>query len=277
MKTFIKFSVLSILLLISVNIFSLSDGAFNMTGAPGEGDCSGCHSGNSPNSDPNGSITITIDSSNGEYIPGKTYDVKVRVSHLLRNRFGFALTTRKANSTDHLGNFYADTASGVFNRTEMVAHRRASIDASQQRTWNFKWQAPLNETEDITIYAAGVAANGDNGNDGDLAYTTFVKLKKSGTNTGIKNFAEENSADFSAYPIPTNKYLNIKQTKTLHHIVQLSIYNQLGEEVETWNDKELLITSDHTIRLDLKHPKGIYYLKIKTITDTFIYKFFLAQ
>jgi len=277
MKALIKFSVLSVLLFVSVNIFSLSDGAFNMTGAPGEGDCSGCHSGNTPNGDPNGSITITVDSSNGEYIPGKIYDVRVRVSHLFRNRFGFALTTRKANSNNHIGDFYADSASGVFNRMEMVAHRRASIDASQQRTWDFKWQAPLNETEDITLYAAGVAANADNGNDGDLVYTTFVKLKKSGTNTGLNKFAENHASGFSVYPIPTSNYLYIKETQIPHQITQLSIYNQLGELVETWDNKELSSAGDHTIKLEVKHPRGIYYLKVQTLTDTYIYKFYLAR
>jgi hypothetical protein len=50
MKSKIKLCFILITIFVAINLYSFSDGALNVSGAPGEGDCSGCHAGKVLNS-----------------------------------------------------------------------------------------------------------------------------------------------------------------------------------------------------------------------------------
>lgn len=276
MKKLVKFTALCMFLFVGTSIFSLSDGAFNMTGAPGEGDCSGCHSGVPVNSDPKGSIQISIDSSNGVYIPGKVYDVHVVVSHSLRNRFGFALTTRMNKPTEHVGTFLSATSNDFFNRTDFMAHRRAGIDASQQKKWSFKWKAPDTATQDITFYAAGVAANANNDNTGDIVYTSQVKLKNANTVTSVPNHFRV--AAFTVYPNPASTFLVVKSVHPLnkfHHIRLIDVQGKVMETLTYTSLKEQ--NGEYRIDLNPEYASGLYYLHVNFDNRDEVHKFFITK
>ena len=232
-----------------------------MTGAPGEGDCSACHSGVPVNSDSKGFIQITIDSSNGLYIPGKVYNVHVLVAHSLRNRFGFALTTRVVNPIEHVGSFISDPASGTTNRTDYIAHRRESTTANQQKKWSFKWKAPDTATQDITFYAAGVAANANNDNTGDVVYTTQVKLKNANTATGVRNNLPFTS--FSVYPNPVTTFLIVKSGNSQNKIQHMQLIDMKGKVIETFTTTSLNeVNGEYRIDINGEYTAGLYYLHI---------------
>lgn len=247
--------------LTTANLYSLSDGAFNMTGAPGEPDCSACHSGAAVNSDPKGMLSIEVDSSNGFYVPGKSYPVKVTISYTGKSRFGFALNTRQPGSNLHVGSFIAASNSGVVNRTEYVAHSKASTNAPNQKTWSFRWVAPATTTGDVSIYAAGVVSNGDNDNTGDLVYTTSIKLKKSGS-TGV-SAPGSIPASIVAYPVPATNTVWLKDLDP-SIIEEALLINTSGKQVYAFSPADF--EGEHNqakLHLDPALPGGTYLLRIQ--------------
>jgi hypothetical protein len=259
--TIIKMTLVAAICLIGANLYSLSDGAFNLTGAPGEGDCSGCHLGNTPNSDPNGNIIISIDSTNGFYLPGKSYQVKVTINYTGKNRFGFAFTSRQAGSSLHVGDFTSDPSSGVFNRLEYVAHTRASIDSRNQKIWTFNWKAPDTINGDIQFYAAGVVANADNSNTGDLVYTKSITLKNV-SSTGLFNMVLP-SGKASVYPIPATSFVYIYHIDK-GSIEEITLHDTHGKFIRSFTS-DCYIDVDDNVRLSLGESiaSGVYFLKIK--------------
>ena len=260
-STIIKMSLIAAICLMGVNLYSLSDGAFNVTGAPGEGDCSGCHSGNSPNSDPNGNISITIDSTNGFYIPGKTYPVKVSINYTGKTRFGFAFTSRQIGSSVHVGNFTSAPNSGVFNRFEYMAHTRASIDANNQKTWTFNWKAPDTISGDIQFYVAGVVANANNSETGDLVYTKSISLKKANS-TGLNNISLP-VIQLNIFPVPATSFVYI-QNINKEAIEEIILHDIQGKVLHTFNS-DYLENADENVRLNIGESLsgGVYFLMIK--------------
>lgn len=139
------------------------------TGAPGEGTCHDCHS------------TFPINSGDGafailgpaEFEPNQTYEITVQVSDPGQIRWGFEITPLDLGSvtiTDPIhtqqslsgGRIYVkQTSAGTYNGTP-----------NGPVSWSFDWQAPSEPPDQITFYAAGIAANGNGSSSGDYVYTT---------------------------------------------------------------------------------------------------------
>src|ERR1043166_7824931 len=151
------------------------------THAPGELDCSECHTTPAQSS---GTITVTAPQ---HYTPGVTYDITVThaTQDPSRVRWGFELTA--LDSTDSKAGALAPADgftqvvnnSGPFPARQYVEH--AIKDGSdgtfsgQQfgAHWTFKWTAPDADVGPVTFYAAGNQANGDKNSSGDNIYFTF--------------------------------------------------------------------------------------------------------
>jgi len=157
------------------------------TGAPGEQTCasSGCHDDNSVNSGA-ASLSIEVDGLIANYVPGKTYPIKVSISEKNVNRFGFQLVAINNSTLTSEGSFQI-TDSG---RTQMVKNTNAFKDreyvtysfngtdssAPGKSEWIVNWTAPSSDVGPISLYAAGVSANDDMEDKGDHVYTTSKVL-----------------------------------------------------------------------------------------------------
>lgn len=121
---------------------------------------------------------------------------------------------------------------------------------------------------DFSGTANGRNPNGSLISDGTFLYgtTSFGGTSDSGTvfkydiATGISE--KKSDAGFSVFPNPTKGVFEIKleQTQLSKINFQLSIVNVLGEIVYSKDDERL---NDVTIDLS-DHPKGIYFLQVKT-------------
>ncbi len=263
MKTLlIKFVVLLAMVMVSASLYSLSDGGFNATGAPGEGDCTGCHTGGTINSDPNGSMIIEIDSSNGFYMPGKTYSGRVKLTYPGKNRFGFVLTTRIANSPLHIGTFSTSDTFKVFNQLTHISHRRRGIDNPNENIFTFSWTAPDTFTQDISFYTSGVIADGDDTNTGDKVYTASKTLKRLGGGTALPFIKIPNNIAL-AFPIPIKDLVNIDGITWTENI-SAELIKSNGEQVNIFNHNDIK-PAQNGIQIFLKYnyAPGIYYLIIK--------------
>ena len=147
------------------------------THAPGELDCSDCHTTPAQSS---GTLTLGVPD---RYTPGQTYDITVTHASAdpTRVRWGFEMTA--LDSADHKAGAFApaDDKTRVVNNEgplptrEYVEHNSNGTFPGQQNGagWTFKWTAPTEDVGPVTFYVAGNQANGDGNSSGDNIYFTF--------------------------------------------------------------------------------------------------------
>lgn len=154
-----------LILALTIPLFADANGAgTRLTGAPGEQTCTRCHSGAA------GSGSVKISTTSAFFIPGVKQRLTVTVADPTMRRWGFQLTPTSGtlaivDSNVRLNSNYANqTSAGSRNGTT------GSV------TFDVDWTPPATATDKITIYAAGLAANGNGNTSGDLTYTTSLEL-----------------------------------------------------------------------------------------------------
>lgn len=240
------------------DLVSMSSGGLNMTGAPGEGDCTGCHGGTA-NSNTNGNVKISIKDNPTEYVPGKMYEVTVTTSFPGRSKLGFGFAARKEGITFiPVGQLESAQNSGV-RATDYATHTETSNTGNGSKTWTFNWQAPSSNEGKITLYAAGVAGNQSNSTQGDFVYTTSVVLNQQGS-TGL--LSAETKLDAKIFPSIQTSFFELelyaKQSGNLH----VGLYALNGQLVEE-------LTHEHVqagkvgmrLAYTKQHKAGIYVIK----------------
>jgi glucose/arabinose dehydrogenase len=148
------------------------------THAPGELDCSDCHT--TPDNS-SGTLTLGVPQ---KYTPGQTYDITVTHSTAdqARIRWGFQLTALDA-ADEKAGTLApADNLTQVVNNQgpiparQYIEHNTAGSFPGQLggANWTFKWTAPDEDVGAVTFYVAGNQANGDGNSSGDNIYFNFA-------------------------------------------------------------------------------------------------------
>lgn len=165
------------------------------TGAPGESNCTSCHGGGSGNEI---FQLTTLPALITEYIPGQTYNFGLGLIDPGMVRFGFEVTALRDSDNSPAGTFdtFIDsrvtTVSGggrtyVCHTTNGVTSPSDPPDpqdgtwwsatpSSDPAVWAFQWTAPAAGTGDVTFYASGVSANGNNDDSGDFGYFGSMTL-----------------------------------------------------------------------------------------------------
>ncbi len=173
--------------LVILSSSTISDnGKAGKTGSPNELTCIDCHASFSPNSG-GGSISFSSPGMPGfQYTPGQTYNMSVTVSKASVFLFGVgieALTSSNNNGgtlniTDAASTqIKFATVSAVSRRN--VVHTLGGGVGSGSKVFNFSWTAPAAGTGNVTIYFAGVAADGSTDEDGDYVYNSSQVLTES--------------------------------------------------------------------------------------------------
>jgi hypothetical protein len=115
------------------------------------------------------------------YEPGINYEIRVLLSQAGRVRWGFELT---AVDDSLIGTGQLLAGPGGFTQVSLTGTREyvkqtstGSADGQpDQQEWIFSWTAPQTDVGDITLYAAGVAANSTGGSSGDDVYTAAITV-----------------------------------------------------------------------------------------------------
>ena len=150
----------------SVFAFSFQAPPTERTGAPGEANCTLCHSGNALNTT-GGSLILTVPET---YTPGMEYDIVVQLSRAGQSRWGFQMTALNSNNAraGTINTSDGNTQLKEANSKQYISHTSAG---TAQQQWMYKWTAPSTDIGPVTFYAAGNAANGNFGTTGDYIYT----------------------------------------------------------------------------------------------------------
>lgn len=146
----------------------------NMTGAPGTTEtCLSCHS---PGTGGSGSILVTFNAGNNQYIAGQTYQMSVTLSHIGQKRWGFSMVARNA-ANENVGTWVPNNIdSKAYASSTHIGHKNAPV-MTDTYTFNFSWIAPSTTgTGDITFYTVGNAANNDSNSTGDYIYFQIVTI-----------------------------------------------------------------------------------------------------
>lgn len=197
---FLKKSVFSVFVLVTMSLYLLSDRAgmsvkakvfggppLGFTGAPNEGTCIGCHYTYGEPNVPNSGGSVVLSGLPATFNPGQTYTVTITVAHPTARRWGFEATTLGSNGTssaigvltilDNVRTIKRDAGS----RTYVSHYATESASPAEDGTapgkagwnsWSFNWTAPPAVNGDITFYAVGNAANNQVSPEDDYIYTT---------------------------------------------------------------------------------------------------------
>ncbi len=148
----------------------------NVSGAPGGGLCTACHTTNPLNTGGGG---VTITGLPTTFQPGQTYPFSVTISHgtANRTRWGFEINARNTGNVG-IGTFTPGPNTAIVNSIpSQIAHQNAVFtSAAGSYTYTgLSWTAPSTIAagdNQVTFYAAGNAANGNGANSGDFIYTS---------------------------------------------------------------------------------------------------------
>ncbi len=155
------------------HLLQLGGGQSGLTGAPGEANCTQCHSGTTQNGAAQNSFVLFDAGLTPvtSYSPGLTYTASLQ---LISNpsRKGFSSVVLDGTDTN-AGSFTGSGAGGTqnfsFSGRDYVSHT-ATSNTSTTLVWTWSWDAPAASAGDVTFYIASNEANDNGANSGDVIY-----------------------------------------------------------------------------------------------------------
>lgn len=149
-----------------------SGGQSGLTGAPGEANCTQCHTGTTQDGTAENTF-IVLDGTTpvSNYTPGGTYTVSVQLASNPSKK-GFSATV--LDGTDAMaGNLVGAGVGGTQNFSaggrDYVSHT-ASSNTSASTLWFWTWVAPATDVGTVTFYVASNVTNDDSATSGDVIY-----------------------------------------------------------------------------------------------------------
>ncbi len=245
-----------------------SNGITGQNGSPGEGTCSGCHSGGAT------TTTVSINAvpafTNNEYVQGQTYTITVSVTGTGYTKFGFTSEILFTPSNTNAG-VMSNPGAGV-----VIANgpsgRKNAIQTSPQTgagTYDFtyQWTAPTNGFN-VRIYAVGNCVNGNGNTSGDFARTASLFL----TTPTITATEQQNLSalkGFNVYPNPAQNNINVNYGLTDSKHVSIKLCSITGEVVaELFSETQESGIYSKKLDIPAEVASGMYFLKVNTDSKT---------
>jgi hypothetical protein len=255
-----------LVLVIGVNAVQNSGGPPNQrTGAPNEMTCAtpNCHGG-TVNAGP-GNLTISVNTSDTVYQPGKTYTVEVTVAENGISRFGFELTALFASDDTRAGELQS---TGQATQLESAGGRDyikqtfpGTQGATDAKTFTFDWTAPPNaDNGDVVFYAAGNAANGNNQPTGDNIYTSDTTFRA--PTTSSRNSLTQHAKALRIGPNPVEDQLTLWAEGLKQQQLSLQILDLQGRPLLHRELKASAGEWQQTISMRAL-PAGVYQLRLQ--------------
>jgi hypothetical protein len=203
-KTYLSFSALFVLGLIgfkhqqsmeaygvfnSERFHQLNSGGASAgnTGAPGESNCTACHSGQVQAGA--GLNVLSFGDGITAYVPGQTYTLQLSMQDA-SNKNGFQLVPLRASDNAAAGNIIVtdNTRTKLVNGVagkQYLGHRSAGTSVS---TWSFDWTAPITDVGNVIFYVATNKTNNNNGTSGDVVRLSQHVFNSSGGSSSLTEY-----------------------------------------------------------------------------------------
>jgi len=241
------------------------------TGAPGEQNCTVCHSG-SVQAD-NGFNSVTIEDANGvvtDYTPGETYTVTVAMNTTnLKN--GFEITAFNPSNT-MAGTFTITDATNtkqIGTTKKYITHKLAGTALT---SWTFDWTAPATNVGDVTFYLATNETNSSGTSGGDAIRLTQFPIGSTASTNEISEKYEVNVG----YNANTNG-LHISLESTITGDAAINIVDLNGKSVQFEKLGNVAKGKNgYSVLLNSNLPSGTYIANI-SVNNNFVTKKFVVQ
>ena len=212
------------------NRFS-SGGQSGLTGAPGESNCTQCHSGSTLDGSTE-NIVLFLDGTTpiSGYTPGATYTVTLQHSSNPA-KSGFSATALDATDTKAgslIGSGIGGTQNFSASGRDYVSHTAASNTFGQ---WAFSWIAPITNVGDVTFYFASNITNNNGTNTGDMIYLSEHIISPAGS--GIEE--TPNEVNFTAGFNATSNELALNFNYFVIGEMNLNLVDMTVRSVFTYN------------------------------------------
>jgi|TARA_R110000737_G_scaffold124916_1_gene157351 hypothetical protein len=199
------------------------------TGAPGESNCTDCHTGSvMAGSSEN---IFTVAGSTGAittYVPGQTYQIELAMASNPAKK-GMQVTVLDANNS-FAGSF--TPAAGGVNFTmgggKTYANHSAASTTTSFPFWNWQWTAPATNVGPVTFYVATNVANNNGQNTGDVIHIsnhTFNGV------VGLEENSIESVKDFRASFSAENSMVYIQFSSLINGSNFVNIVDMTGKSV----------------------------------------------
>ena len=172
-------ATLVLLFLVVPLVFSLMAGAYVnhplRSGAPGEGNCAGCHGSYQVNY---GDGYVKLEDLPDGYEPGQSYVIKVVLYSPGRNRNCFVLSSAAEEAGHAAGSFSCVDPVGTKISGKYILTPKNCLDVGSDgmASWEVQWNSPSKAESDIIFYLMGMGSDADNDEDGDITYTCMMTL-----------------------------------------------------------------------------------------------------
>ena len=240
------------------------------SGAPGETNCSGCHSSPVNPDQPllhfeveNGPTTV--------YKPDSTYLIHLKIKKGGHNKFGFVCTSLDpANAAAGTFSLINTTTTRLFTSggRKYVSHTPCGADSQDSIAWTYQWKAPSSDKGKIKIYMSMLVANHDQALTGDTTYTRILELNGPPQIVGINDPAFSYRKIRVIPTVFSEGFTMDFGSNSQNEVMSFSLYNLQGK----------LILSNTTVKpvlyqkVDESIPNGIYILKASYAGKSETYK-----
>lgn len=247
--------------------FSMSEAHFQnnggqpaLTGAPGEQNCTACHSGSTLNGNSENQLTVLNSQFQPVtmYTPGTTYTVSLSMTSAPAKK-GFSATIldgSNARAGSLIGSGIGGTQdfqNGPGTR-DYVSHM-ASSNTSSTTLWAWNWTAPATNVGDVTFYVATNSANGNNTTTGDMIYLSQHVL---GSIAGINDQTIESNPFAAGYSADGNKVVMDFSSLTAGEM-HFTLVDMNGKTVFNQSlSKAIIGTNKQSVSLPQEIKNGMY-------------------
>jgi len=235
------------------------------TGAPGEQNCTFCHSGSTQAGTTENVFTV-FDANNNPvttYVLGESYTVNLALASNPSKK-GFQSTALSAANA-MAGDFSAGTTTQINTSTvsggqRKYANHKNTSNSSSTPLWSWTWTAPTTNVGDVTFYVASNKANGNNNDNGDVIYLSQHEISAPST-AGIEEneFKSFFNASYNAEKNGVQLNFNsLKADRIYINIVDLSGKSVIARNVGI---AKIGINSEF-VSLPNQLPKGYYVVNM---------------
>jgi len=232
-----------------------------LTGAPGENNCTMCHSGSVLDGSVQNEFSLVNASFQpvSSYIPGDSYTATLQLASNPAKK-GFSSTTldeatnSMAGTLTGMGIGGTDDFQNVGMTRDYVSHTAAS-NTNAITLWSWTWDAPASDVGDVIFYIASNETNDDGSTAGDAIYLSEHTINS----TLSVDEIESNDAAFTAgYSVDGNKVI-IDFNSLVADEMYFNLVDLNGKSVFTYDlEKSLIGKNKQAISLPAEIENGIY-------------------
>ena len=232
------------------------------TGAPGEANCTACHTG-SVQAGATENILILSDGSGQvtSYVPGQTYTVALAMVSSPTKK-GMQVTALNS-SNQAAGSFGTVTGGGVAITSgsgKFYANHTGASTTATFPGWAWEWTAPATNVGAVKFYVATNKANNNGQNSGDVIYLSNHTFN--GTTVGLEENTLETVGEFNASFSAQNSMIYIQYSSLIVGANHVNILDMSGRTIVNMNMGQSTIgLNKDMIRLPDYVKNGMYVVQ----------------